>query len=141
MDRAARLEQWYRRVYLEGDLDAVGTLFTPDLQEQGLLPGLAVTPGDLSVFAQAMMHLVDEPSFRLAKVIESGDWLSALIELEARRPSDGQPIRLIGQVMLRFEGDKVAEAYNSLDFLGLFLQLGLLPKDALELGMTGQRLV
>jgi len=140
MDRVARLEDWYRRVYLEGDFDAVGTLFTKDTRAEGLLDDMQVGPEDIAVFAMALVHLVENPRFRIVKAIESGDWLAALIECEAERPGDGTPLRAMGQLMARFEGDRIAEAYNTFDFISFFEQMGLLPAHSIPIGMSGQKI-
>ncbi|TCP42832.1 nuclear transport factor 2 family protein [Rhodovulum marinum] len=140
MDRVARLEDWYRRVYIDGDFDAVGTLFTDSTRAEGLMDGMQVGPEDIAVFAMALVHLVEKPRFRIVKAIESGDWLSALIECEAERPEDGTPLRVMGQLMARFDGESIAEAYNCFDFVSFFEQLGLLPAHTVAIGMSGQQI-
>ena len=140
MSKAELLERWYTRVYIDGDIDAVDDLFTETVQARGLLDDMQVGREDIRVFAMALVNLVDAPKLRLVKTVESGDWVAALIEAEGKRVRDGAPLRVMGQLMARFEGDRVSEAYNSFDFMALFQQLGLLPEDALVLGMTGQKI-
>jgi hypothetical protein len=140
MSKAELLERWYTRVYIDGDIDAVDDLFTETVQARGLLDDMQVGREDIHVFAMALVNLVDAPKLRLVKTVESGDWVAALIEAEGKRVRDGAPLRVMGQLMARFEGDRVSEAYNSFDFMALFQQLGLLPEDALVLGMTGQKI-
>ncbi|MGC9418789.1 MAG: nuclear transport factor 2 family protein [Rhodovulum sp.] len=140
MDRVARLEDWYRRVYIEGDFDAVRTLFTDETRAEGLMDGMQVGPEDIAVFAMALVHLVENPRFRIVKAVENGDWLAALIECEAERPGDGTPLRAMGQLMARFEDDRIAEAYNCFDFVSFFEQMGLLPDHTVAIGMSGQKI-
>lgn len=140
MDRVSKLEEWYHQVYLQGELDAVETLFTEKTRAAGLMADAQVGPEDIRVFAMALMHMVDAPRFRIAKAVEAGDWLAALIETEAIRADTGKPIRVIGQLMARFEGDQIAEAYNNFDFVSFFEQMDLLPEHSLALGMSGQRI-
>ncbi|MBK1634423.1 ester cyclase [Rhodovulum adriaticum] len=140
MNRTQQLEDWYRRVYLQGELDAVETLFTDSTRAQGLMADAQVGPKDIRVFVMALMHLVAAPHFRIVKTVEAGDWLAALIETEAIRADTGQPIRVTGQLMARFQDGRIAEAYNNFDFLTFFEQMGLLPEQSLALGMTGQKI-
>ncbi|MBN2906002.1 MAG: nuclear transport factor 2 family protein [Rhodobacteraceae bacterium] len=140
MTKAKRLEDWYRRVYLEGDLDAVETLFTDRTRAEGLIKDMQVGPEDIRVFVMALMYMVEAPNFRIVHAVETEDWLAALIETTAVRIDTGDPIRVTGQLMARFQGDCIAEAYNSFDFLSFFQQMGLLPEHALEIGMSGQKL-
>lgn len=141
MNRVALLEHWYRCVYLEGDQDAVGMIFSDRLMERGLRPGIQTTLKDISAFAAAINRLVKEPHFRIVKTVEDNDWLCALIEAEAQHPDDDRKIYAMGQLMARFKDDKIIEAYNSFDFIGFFEQLGLLPEGALAIGLDGKRIV
>ncbi|SIO26428.1 SnoaL-like domain-containing protein [Rhodovulum sp. ES.010] len=140
MDRVLQLEDWYRRVYIDGDVDAVGELFTKESRAAGLMADMQVGAEDIAAFAMALVHLVDTPRLHIVKAVEDGDWLAALIECEAVRPSDGKPLRVTGQLMARYEGDKIVEAYNSFEFIGFFAQLGLLPEDSVAIGMSGQKI-
>ncbi|TCP60586.1 SnoaL-like protein [Rhodovulum bhavnagarense] len=140
MGRVSQLEEWYRRVYLLGELDAVETLFTADTRAEGMLADSCVGPEDIRVFAMALMHMVEAPRFRIVNAVEAGDWLAALIETEAIRADTGRPIRVFGQLMARFQGDRIAEAYNNFDFFSFFEQMDILPPNSLALGMGGQRI-
>ncbi|HDR29396.1 nuclear transport factor 2 family protein [Rhodovulum sp.] len=140
MNRTERLEDWYRRVYLEGDFEAKGSLFTDNTKAAGLIDDMQVGPEDIGVFAMALVNLVEAPQLRIVKTVESGDWLAALIECSAVRPGDGKPVRVMGQLMARYEGDRIAEAYNNFDFIAFFEQLGLLPSDSVMIGMSGQKI-
>lgn len=140
MTKAELLDRWYKRVYIEGDLDAVEMLFTDSTRAEGLMDDLQVGPEDLKVFVAAMLELVEDQGYRIVHTIENGDWISALFDVRAVAVGTMKPVRLSGQIMVRFEGERIAEAYNNWDILGFFEQLGLLPEHSLELGMTGQKI-
>ncbi|MEX5728528.1 hypothetical protein Ga0609869_001881 [Rhodovulum iodosum] len=140
MTKAELLDRWYRRVYIEGDLDAVDTLFTDSTRAAGLMDDLQVGPEDLKVFVAAMLQLVEDQGYRIVHTIEHGDWISALFDVRAVAVGSLKPVRLSGQIMVRFEGERIVEAYNNWDILSFFEQLGLLPEHSLELGMTGQKI-
>lgn len=140
MDRVSQLEEWYRRVYLNRELEAVETLFTSETKAEGLLADCQVGPEDIRVFSMALMEMVEAPRFRIVKAVQEGEWMAALIETDAIRADNGKPIRVTGQLMARFEDGKIAEAYNSFDFVSFFEQMDLLPEHSLALGMSGQRI-
>jgi hypothetical protein len=41
---------------------------------------------------------------------------------------------------MRYEGDRIAEAYNHFDMISFFEQLGAFPPETMALCMSGERL-
>ena len=50
-------------------------------------------------------------------------------------------MKISANALVRIENDKIIEGYNVLDFLSLYAQLGLLPADAFDKGLSGQKIV
>lgn len=140
MEKREILEEWYRRVWIEADLDAIDQLFSPDTQAQGLLPDLQVGPNDFRELVPMFLDMVEDPKVSLDKVMEDGDWASALYTMRVTNPANGQPAVCSGQLFARFDGDKMVETYNSFDFMGFFEQMGLLPEQSMAICLTGQRI-
>ncbi|WP_197922765.1 ester cyclase [Thiosulfatihalobacter marinus] len=140
MEKRDILEEWYRRVWIEADLDAIDQLFSPDTQAQGLLPDLQVGPDDFRELVPMFLDMVEDPTVSLDKVMEDGDWASALYSMRVTNPANGQPVIGSGQLFARFDGDKMVETYNSFDFMSFFEQMGLLPEQSMALCLTGQRI-
>lgn len=131
------LDQWISRVWLEADFDAVNDLFAPDGEAAGLFADMTVGVADFGPVVEAFLGLVEEPQVHVDRVVEQGDWLSALITLKALSQADGRPVTVTGQMMMRFRDGQVAEAYNHFDYVGFFEQMGMLPKDALVMFLSG----
>ena len=140
MEKRDILEEWYRRVWIEADLDAIDQLYSPDTQAQGLLPDLQVGPDDFRELVPMFLDMVEDPTVSLDKVMEDGDWASALYSMRVTNPANGQPVIGSGQLFARFDGDKMVETYNSFDFMSFFEQMGLLPEQSMALCLTGQRI-
>ncbi|WP_197919408.1 ester cyclase [Thiosulfatihalobacter marinus] len=140
MEKRDILEEWYRRVWIEADLDAIDQLFSPDTQAQGLLPDLQVGPDDFRELVPMFLDMVEDPTVSLDKVMEDGDWASALYSMRVTNPANGQPVIGSGQLFARFDGDKMVETYNSFDFMSFFEQMRLLPEQSMALCLTGQRI-
>lgn len=140
MEKRDILEEWYRRVWIEADLDAIDQLFSPDTQAQGLLPDLQVGPDDFRELVPMFLDMVEDPTVSLDKVMEDGEWASALYSMRVTNPANGQPVIGSGQLFARFDGDKMVETYNSFDFMSFFEQMGLLPEQSMALCLTGQRI-
>ena len=140
MSKSDVLREWYDEVWQNGNLDAIDRLFAPDTLAEGLIPEMQVGPEDFRDFVTAFQQLVGPIRVDLPKVVENGEWLAAVIRIETTRADTGAPIHLTGQVMARVQDGKMVEAYNQVDFISLFEQLGQFPADTLPVCMTGQRL-
>jgi hypothetical protein len=134
------LQAWYDCVWVKGDLDAIDRFFQSSTIATGIIPEMQIGPDDFRDLVTAMLHMVGDVKVGLPVAVEDGDWLSALITVNAVRLDNRAPVNVTGQVMVRFEGDKMVETYNQFDFMGLFEQLGQLPDNTLAICMTGQKL-
>lgn len=140
MSKVEFLREWYRRVWVEADPDAVDRYFAPRTGADGLMPDGQVGPEDFKALVPALLALVRNLDIRIDRSMEVGDWLWAQISVHAVAADSMAPISAAGQVMLRIEGGKITEAYNAFDFLTFFQQAGLLPEDAFLLLLSGERL-
>lgn len=134
------LSDWYHRVWIEADLDAIDRYFAPRAGADGILPDGQVGVEDFRALVPALLSLVRDLAIDIDRSIDSGDWLWAQITVRAVTAHGMDPIRASGQVMVRIEGSRITEAYNSFDFITFFEQAGLLPKDVFLLLLSGERL-
>lgn len=131
------LEAWFRRVWLDGDLDAVDAMFPATTAASGLMD-FAIGPADLKALVPAFLAQVEAPSLSFERVIESGSWVAALIHVTGTALATGRPISVSGQLMARIENGTFAEAYNTFDMLAFFEQIGALPENATALALAGE---
>lgn len=134
------LREWYRRVWIEGDLSAIDTYFAPSGGAEGIMADGQVRSEDFRAFVPAMRAHVREPSFEIARSIECGEWVWAHLVVQATTARGLDPITVTGQVACRIVDGRIAEAYNAFDFIPFFEQAGLLPRDAFLLLLSGERL-
>ncbi|MEX0365716.1 MAG: ester cyclase [Ruegeria sp.] len=140
MTKSEVLKEWYAQVWEQGNTDVIGQYFDPDTMAEGLIPEMQVGPDDFRDLVTAFRYILGDIRVELPKIIEDGDWLSAILHVHTSRADNGAPIEVSGQVMARFRDGKMVEAYNQFDFISFFEQLGQLPQDTLPVCMTGQRL-
>jgi len=134
------LREWYRRVWIEGDLSAIDTYVAPSGGAEGIMADGQVSAEDFRAFVPAMRAHVREPSFEIARSIECGEWVWAHLVVRATTARGLDPITVTGQVACRIVDGRIAEAYNAFDFIPFFEQAGLLPRDAFLLLLSGERL-
>ena len=137
MDKAGRVDQ-ARQAWNAGDLDGYLTLYGAGIRLHGFSPeplgktaatgfyrmiwaGLTA-PGEPSPQLEFHETLVDGDlyccRFTMAGA-HTGDFMGA--------PASGKPFRLDGITILRFDGDQVAERWSTADFLGMLVQVGVMP--------------
>ncbi len=138
MTKTELLQRWFDEVWFRGNLDAIDEMFVPASEAKGILPEMEMGPREFRELVEVMREHVGDIKVTMHKSIESGDWLAALVQAHMVRTDNGAPIDMTGQVIARFAGDKIVEAYNQFDMISLFEQLGQLPPDTLPICMTGQ---
>jgi hypothetical protein len=127
------LADWFQRVWVEGDLDAVDEYFSSETKAAGMMTGF-----EIGAMVPAILSMVRNPSVSMEKTVETGEWLWALLKIDAQCAEDLKPVSINGQVMMRMGADgKIAEAYNHFDFISFFEQLGKMPQDTIALCLGG----
>lgn len=138
--KSERLLEWYQRVWIEGDLDAIDEYFSTETAANGIMPDMAVGPDDFRELVPMVMALIEGIDVSMLVTTEQDDWVAGLYKVSAMASHNSAPVVVMGQVLVRFEGEKMVETYNSFDFFGLFEQLGQLPPNSLALCLSGQPL-
>lgn len=140
MSHADLMREWYSEVWEKGNTDAIDRYFAPDILTDGLIPEMQVGADEFRDLVMAFRNMFGVMEVTMPKIIEEGDWLSAIIHLRTTRADNGAPVNATGTMFIRFKDGYVVEAYNQFDFISLFEQLGQFPEDTLPICMTGQRL-
>jgi len=139
VDKQKIIEDWFRRVWVEADMDAIDEMFRPDSKAEGVLPGFDVGPEDFREMATMYLALVEDPFVCVEKVMVDGDWAAALWTMSILNPVSGDRITGFGQLFVRFEGAVMVEAYNNFDFVAFFEKMGFLPEQTMAMCLTGQK--
>ena len=134
------LQEWFTRVWIGGDLSAIDAFFVPKPVASGLMTGLDMQPAEFKELIPALHSLLVAPEISVARMIETGDWLWILVTVRAKAAHTQDPVEFSGQMAIRFEGDRFAEAYNHFDMLTMFENLGALPPETLARCLSGERL-
>ncbi|MFN3359646.1 MAG: ester cyclase [Pseudomonas sp.] len=96
--------------------------------------GRVVTPTDLTAQMQMQRNAAPDLQIRVLDQIAEGDRVVSRLEITGTHlgewqgiPPTGRRFAMTGMVMRRIAGDKIVERWDSLDWLGAFQQLGLIP--------------
>ena len=131
------LESWADRVWAKRDEGAIDEMCSAESSWHGLGPQPLVGADQYKAFHRHLCGLLPETRLEVNQSIEQDGWLAALCSFTGKMP-DGRQATVNGAIHARVADGKVLEAYNYFDFLGFFVQLGLLPPDTLERCMKGE---
>ncbi|GHG95420.1 ester cyclase [Pseudodonghicola xiamenensis] len=140
MSKIEMFRWWCEEVWHKGNLEAIHQMFAPDAVTSGVVPELLMGPDDFYELVSVLRSHVGPITPEILKTVEQDDWLAVMMRFKTSRADNGAPIEVSGQVMLRYQGDKMVEAYNHFDYLAFFEQLGLVPQDSLSIFLTGHKL-
>ncbi|WP_171125134.1 MULTISPECIES: ester cyclase [unclassified Ruegeria] len=140
MSHAEVLREWYSEVWENGNTDAIDQYFAPEAMAEGLIPEMQVGADEFRDLVMAFRHILGDIQVNIPKIIEDGDWVSAILHVSTTRADNGAPLQATGSMIGRIKNGRVVEAYNQFDFISLFEQLGQFPQDTVPVCMTGQRL-
>ncbi|MDC0361145.1 ester cyclase [Alphaproteobacteria bacterium] len=144
------VETWFRRVWNEEDASAIDEMFegagrAVGLGGSGMQQGVdfrdheLIGPEGFKFFHQSLLGLVGSVTISVTDSMTRGDWIAALCMLNGKCRKTGADAQMSGQVYMRLANDQIVEAYNHWDFISLFAELGLLPKDTLMQCLSGKR--
>ena len=130
------LETWARRVWVERDEAAIDEILVVDTKAHGLGLQPLVGAEGFKPFHRAICARLRDTELVIDHHIEAEGWLATLCTFQGTTDA-GRRIAISGAIHARIADVKILEAYNHFDFLGLFVQLGLLPADTFERCITG----
>ncbi len=131
------LKQWFRRVWNEGDVSAIDELATPDVVSHGLKNTLRGTETWRRDFYEPMRQAFTDVHVEVVDEVANGDKIFGLQEATLTPRATGQPVKMRGSCLVRTVDGKIAEAWDSWDFLGLLESMQLMPADSLGRAVNG----
>ena len=128
------LRAWFDGVWNRGDDGAIDRLLHPE----GLIHGLPTPDGqpirgpqNFRPFYQAFRSAFPGVAVDIQHVVSEGEKAVGYCRVTGFHrgsgldiPATGRPVEFFGFAMCQLRGDKVIEAWNCFDFLGMYRQLG-----------------
>ncbi|EBA17656.1 hypothetical protein RSK20926_17997 [Roseobacter sp. SK209-2-6] len=141
MTKAEILLSWLNAAFGEHSRSALDLWMTEDATVQGLLTQVPVEKRELGDLVPALASQTGPSQYRIGLTIEEGDWIAAKVILMTSSLETGEAFEITDHMMVRFEGDKIAEVQSHADYVTLFEKQGLLPPETLASCLSGQKLV
>ncbi|WP_171182321.1 ester cyclase [Ruegeria sp. HKCCD8929] len=134
------IRTWFKRVYADEDMSAVDEMMEPATDAHGLADHPLLGPEEFKGFVRGFLALLGNVDIHIDKSLEHGDWVHMLISIHATCRAIGTPVNFPAQIMVRVIDGVIVEGHNTVDFLSMFSQRGLLPDDAFSRCFSGIRI-
>ena len=138
MPEESVLAQWFRRVWNEGDSSAIDDLATPDVVSHGLTGNIQGREAWKTNFYQPMLVSFPKTEVRVLDEVVAGDKIFARLSATLSVAGHDETVEMNGTCLVRLEGGRIAEAWDSWDFLGLMERLKYLPESSFQRALMGQ---
>jgi hypothetical protein len=131
------LQSFVQRVWAERDEAAIDELVVTDARAHGLGEQVLIGPDGFKSFQRSICAQLHDTRLVIDHHIEAEGWLAALCTFTGTT-AGGRTASVNGAIHARIVDGRIVEAYNHFDFIGLFIQMGLLPPDTVQRCMSGQ---
>ncbi|SRR5258708_3635226 len=127
--------RWMQEVWNEGREATIDELCVPQVVAYGLgdVDPVLQGPAEFKVFWRNLRGALSGLQLTVEDMIAEGDKVMGRIAIEAVHsgdslgvPASGNKVRIAGIVVLRISEQRIVEAWNSWDQLGLLRQIGAL---------------
>ncbi len=133
-ENKALIRRWFEEVWNKGRADAIDEMFA----EAGVAHGLSDESGsplrgptDFRTFHRNFRDAFPDIVVTVEDTIAEGDQVAARCKVSGRHAGDSlgfaathKPMEITGIAIVRVKDDKIVEAWNNFDFMGMYRQLG-----------------
>ena len=132
------MRRWFQEVWCEGRPDAITALFPPDGLAHGLGAEPVKGPAAFLEFWKGFHSTFSDIHIAVDDSVDEGD--NIYVRCTARMKFKGKPVVLSGGCQARIVGGRIAECWNTWDFVTLMVQMGALPADVVGRAFSGAKL-
>lgn len=133
------IQTWFDKVWTEGRIETIHQMFPAEGEASGLGAHVLKGPKQFEAFHQALSSLLSNITISIDKGMESDEWFSALCTIKATQTSTGKKVSCTGCCYGRISDGQIKECANHWEFIDLFEQMGLFPKDCFVTALAGQQ--
>lgn len=140
MSLLEKTEAFIRDVWERGDNTVLSRSFTPDARIHGLEEMDLMGPAEFAAFHRMVIRQFTQLRIEDVTGVEQGDRVALAFRIHATEVARKRPISVMAFLMVRYDGERICEGLNFLDFLSLFEQAGRLPTRTRDMCLLGNEL-
>jgi hypothetical protein len=132
------LSQWFRRVWNEKDMSAMDELASADVISHGLTGNIYGLEQWKATFQQPMLATFTHTHIDVLDEVIADDKIFARLSATLSVAGHTETVQIKGTCMVHLKDGKIAEAWDSWDFLGLLEGLKYLPPSSFQKALMGK---
>ena len=131
-------QTWFRRVWNEGDVEAIDELFARDGVARGIHGDVISGPAEFREFHASFRAVFADINIEVIDEIACDDRVAIRCRAQLVHRATEQPVTLLGTVFFTVRDGQIQKAWNHWDFLGLLESMQLQPARSFERASTGE---
>lgn len=130
------MREWFRRVWVERDGDAIHDLLHAEAEVHGLGgPEPMRGPDDFRDYWDGLLGLFEVVDLEVVDAIDEGN--RTYVRCAGTLERDGTRVALEGGGLCEVEDGKIVRCWNYWDFLGFVERMGAIPADLFQRACSG----
>lgn len=125
-------QEWFRRVWNHPEPGAIEELVDPDCRTHGLGHSVFKGPAEFVAIHSAFNAAFRGIQIEVLREVQNGDMIAAFCHVTMISRATGRIVTFHGCPMIRVQGHRIVEAWNTWDFLALVEAMGAAPQGSLE---------
>jgi ketosteroid isomerase-like protein len=132
------LTEWFRRVWNEGEVSAIHALAAADIASHGLLQTIHGPDAWKTTFHDPIRQAFTDVQIEVLEEVVAGDRIFARLVATMTPRTTGKAVPMPGMCLMRIADGKIAEAWDTWEFLSLLEGMRLLPAGSFGQAITGK---
>ena len=132
------VQEWFRRVWNQLDVNAIDELFAPDGVAHWLDAEPVRGPAAFREFHRVLSSSFRDIHVELVREIQVGDLVAFQAEVRLVPVGQETSITFNGGAFARVQGRQIVETWDNWNFLRLLEGMGALPQGTLRLALAGE---
>lgn len=137
----ALFRRWHDEIWNARNVDAVDQMMAPDgiLHDTAVSGAPRIGPAEFKAQARALLSAFPDLHFVVEQIVDGGDHVATRVTITGTHTGSGLGVdptgrrfRIGGMSIGRVRDGRIVEGWNNVDFLGLFSQLGLIARPAVD---------
>jgi len=130
------VERWFEEVWNQNNPAAIDDVLAEPCEILGLAENPIRNRDEMKAFHAAMNASLDQINITIDEMIECGDQVAVIFCVSGNHRATGSPVSMNCASIAWVENEMLKRAKNVNDFLTMFVQAGVVPKNAVEMGLS-----
>lgn len=133
---SAIIHDWFEKVWNQCDASCIDEMLSEECELTGLAENTIRSPDDFRDFHNMLNSLFQDINITIDDLMEQGETFSGVVTVRATHRPTSKPVEFQSSFFGTVREGKIKRATNLVDYLSTLIQIGSLPPDVIETGLT-----